>query len=45
LLLYRDREGQTISVEFDEYGEIQGDSYTEKVCLYVNFDLITENEK
>lgn len=45
LTYWRKREGQKISVGWDEFGEnIEG--YTKSsICLYVNFDLITEDEK
>ena len=45
LQYWRDREGQKISVEWDAYQEnIEG--YTKnEMCLYVNFDLITEENK
>ena len=45
LQYWRDREGQKISVEWDAYQEnIEG--YTKnEMCLYVNFDLVTEDNK
>ena len=45
LFYWREREGQKISVEWDDFSDsIEG--YTKNsLCLYVNFDLITEENK
>jgi len=45
LTYWRDREGQIISVEWDTYHENIEGFTKEYMCLYVNFDLTTENEK
>lgn len=45
LMLWRDREGQKTSIEWDEFGEnLEGYCKTQ-VCLYVSFELITETSK
>ena len=46
LFLYNQREGQRITVEFNIWNEVQKDStFVEDICLYVNFELITEEQK
>jgi len=45
LLYWKDREGQKITVEWDDYQENIGGHVKSSMCLYVNFDLITEEEK
>ena len=45
LYYWREREGQKVSVEWDSFSDsVEG--YTKNaMCLYVNFDLITEEQK
>lgn len=45
LLYWREREGQKVSVEWDDLGENIEGQYKSYLCLYVNFDLITEENK
>ena len=46
LFLYNQREGQRITVEFNIWNEVQKDStFIEDICLYVNFELVTEEQK
>lgn len=45
LLYWREREGQKVSVEWDDLGENIKGQYKSYLCLYVNFDLITEVNK
>ncbi len=45
LLYWREREGQKVSVEWDDLGENIKGQYKSYLCLYVNFDLITEENK
>jgi len=45
LHLYNTREGQKITVEFNEWGYIEGPKAIELIELYINFEMITETEK
>lgn len=45
LLYWREREGQKVSVEWDEFSEVIEGFLKGSLCLYVNFDLITEENK
>lgn len=42
---WREREGQTTSLEWDSFSESNEGFAKNSLCLYVNFDLITEDEK
>lgn len=45
LIYWREREGQKVSVEWDDYVDLKKGYSKESMCLYVNFDLITEKNK
>ncbi len=45
LLYWREREGQKVSVEWDDLGENIEGYHKSYLCLYINFDLITEENK
>jgi len=45
LFYWREREGQKVSVEWDEFSDVVGGHIKNFMCLYVNFDLITEENK
>ncbi len=45
LIYWREREGQKVSVEWDEYQDLKKGHSKDFLCLYVNFDLITEKNK
>ena len=45
LSIYSMREGQKITVEFNEWGYVKGPEAIERIEMYVNFELVTEAEK
>lgn len=45
LFYWREREGQKVSVEWDEFSDVEEGYVKNFMCLYVNFDLITEEQK
>ncbi len=45
LLYWRDREGQKTSLEWDSFSDVIGGYVKSSICLYVNFDLVVEDEK
>jgi len=45
LYYWREREGQKVSVEWDDYSDVVDGYIKNFMCLYVNFDLITEENK
>lgn len=45
LIYWREREGQKVSVEWDDYSDVVEGYIKKFMCLYVNFDLITEDNK
>lgn len=47
LMYWRDREGQKTSLEWGEFTDVEnkkGQALT-GICLYINFDLIVEDER
>jgi hypothetical protein len=45
LIYWRDREGQKTSLEWDRFSDSVKGHTENTICLYINFDLIVEDEK
>jgi len=45
LTYWRDREGQETSMEWDRFTDSVSGHVESSICLYINFDLIVEDER